>query len=238
MLAVVAAIFVIAVLSWLVVGSLVGRRLAFWGLVFILAIVVIAGLADWFTREDQSGAEGWARLKSPRWLARAGMSVLFGLGMGLFAQQFIAPTEFDLTRVLLDDLRAGQDETHEKLDSLIDQSGPRTWRARENIAGHWGEEGGDCAVVYRFEHQDDSLTVTLVRKAPSMADYRMTATVAGGEADALRATLRTSTEADETHGQALVFTYHHDGGDWRRLDWLNETRSEAGVLRLQPCEAP
>lgn len=246
------AALLIAILSWLVVGALVGRGVAIWGLLLSFAIIVLAALADWFTREDKSGATGWARLRSPRWLARLGMSIFFGLGMGLFAQQFVAPTEFDLVRKLLGDLKAGQQsilagqavlrdgqaQADRKLDTVIRQTAPRPWRAFDEIDGLWGEAQYDCRVVYRFERRDHALTVTLAKKDPGMSDYRMIASLAQtGQGDRLDAVLRSSTAEDETDGQALVFTYFDDGAV-KRLAWLNETRSRVET-RLEWCgEAP
>ena len=61
--------------------------------------------------------------------------------------------------------------------ALMTQTGPRAWRAFDNIAGFWGEERQNCAVVYRIVRQDHGLTVELVKKAADMGDYRMTASI-------------------------------------------------------------
>lgn len=229
------ALLVLAIISagltWMFVGSLFSRGVAVWGLGFIVLVAVAAGLADYFTRENTGEVRGWARLTNRRALARLAMSIFFGLGMALFAQSFFEPKDTDI-------IRAGVDEANTKLDDILVQTGPKAWRAFDNVAGFWGEERQNCAVVYRIVRQDHGLSVELVRKAADMGGYRMTASIVpGGEGDVLRATLRTSTESDETPGQALVFTYSDDGGGYRRLDWLNETRSDAGALKLEPCEA-
>ncbi len=219
------------VLTWLFVGSLFSRGVAIWGLGFIVLVAVAAGLADFFTRESPKGVMGWAQLTNKRSIARLAMSILFGLCTALFAQSFLEPKDSDI-------IRAGVEDANTKLDTIMVQTGPRGWRAFDNVAGYWGEERQDCRVVYRIVRQDHGLTIELVRKAPDMADYGMTASIVpGGEGDVLRATLRSSSEADEPPGQALVFTYSDDGGGYRRLDWLNESRSNAGALKLEPCEA-
>ena len=219
---------IVGVLTWLFVGSLFERGVALWGLVFVILVAAVAGAADWFTRESH-GIKGWARLREPRSLARMVMAVLFGLGMALFAQSFLDPKETDV-------IKAGVGEANRKLDTVIARTGPKPWRAFEAIAGDWGEEGGGCRVVYRFTRQDHGLSVDLVKGAEGLGAYRMTASIIpGGEGDVLRATLRSSTETDEPSGQALLFTYSDDGGGYRRLDWLNESRSDAGALKLEPC---
>jgi len=228
------------------------RGVAFWGMLFSLAVALLAAAFDYYTRDDAGRARSWAtRLKSPRWLARAGMSIFFGLSMALFAQQFVTPTDFDILKGLLDDLRAGQvrtshklddivdgqEEANRKLDAVVQHTAPKPWRGFENIDGWWGEEHGECKVVYRFERRDHGLVITLVRKEPAMADYRMTASITPhGQGDVVNAALRSSTSLDEGSGQALTFTYSDDGVT-RRLDWLNETRTNAGALKLEPCEA-
>lgn len=241
------AAVIIGVLTWLVVGSLIARDVAWWGLGLVLIVAVAAVLAQWLTLGDKSGARGWARFKTPSGLARLGVSVFFGLGAGLFVQQFISPTEFELTQKALQGLGADVRQVDAKVgdvsakaDVIIAQTAPRPWRAFDHVDGYWGEERRNCEAVYRFERRDHGLTVTLVKGAAILGDYRMTASIVPGgkDQDPLRATLRTSTEPDETHGQALVFTYHDDGGGYQRLDWLNESRSNAGVVKLEPCEAP
>lgn len=242
------AALIIGGITWLVVGQLVRREIAFGGLVFTFLVIVGATLADWFARDRKGGTTTWKeRLTSPNWVARAGMSAFFGLGAGLFVQQFITPTDNDIFRGLLNDIKAGQAETSAKLDTanetlrrVEEQTAAKPWRAFDNIAGYWGEERRNCQAVYRFERQGQGLTISVVKGAEILGNYRMTASITPGgqDDDPLRATLRSSTEADEVHGQALVFTYHDDGGGYRRLDWLNETRSDAGVLKLEPCEMP
>jgi hypothetical protein len=226
---------------------LVERKVAWGWLLFTFLVMVAATLADWFTRDGKGKSKTWKqRLANPNWVARVGMSAFFGLGAGLFVQQFIAPTEFDVLRGILNEIKAGQTETNTKLDEanetlrrVEDQTGPKPWRAFENIDGYWGEERHNCQVVYLIQRRDHALTVTLVRKEPDMGDYRMTASITRhGQGDVLNAVMRTSTEPDETDGQSLVFTYHSDGGQYQRLDWLNETRSNAGIVKLEPCGAP
>ncbi len=233
-----AVALVIGILSWLVVGSLIGRKTAFGWLIVTFLVVVAATLADWFTRDSKGEVRGWARLRNPNWLARLGMSVFFGLGAGLFVQQFIAPTDFDLIRSDIGAVKVRQDETNRKLDEVVLNTNPKPWRAFDSITGYWGEEQRDCQVIYRFERRDHGLVVTLIRKEPNMSDYNMVASIApNGGGDVLNATLRTSTAPDEEHGQALVFTYTEDGAV-KRLDWLNEDRSSAGPTRLEACGAP
>lgn len=227
-----------AVLTWLVAGSLFNRDVAVWGLGFTVLVAVAAGLADYFTRENTGNVQGWARLTDRRSLARLGMAIFFGLSTALFAQSFIEPKETDIIRMGVDRVEKGVDAISDKTDTIIAQTAPKPWRAFDNIDGYWGEERGDCRVVYRFERRDHGLIVTLARREAGMSEYRMTAgIIPKGEGDILRATLRSSTAADERSGDALVFTYADDGVT-KRLDWLNETRSEAGALKLEPCEAP
>jgi len=220
---VIGAALIVGVLTWLVVGQLVRRDIAFGGLVFTFLVMAAATLADWFTRDGKGKSKTWKqRLNNPNWLARIGMSAFFGLGAGLFVQQFIQPTEFDLIRRAIERLQTGQDEVNRKIDITIRQTAPKPWRAFENIDGYWGEEQYNCTVIYRFERRDHALTITLVRKEPDMSDYRMTASIIqGGQGDVLNATLRQSTAPRDKYGDALVFSYFDDGAI-RRLGWLNE----------------
>lgn len=228
----------ICVLTWLVVGQLVRREVALGGLLFTFLVMTAATFADWFTREGKGKSKSWKqRLSNPNWIARVGMSAFFGLGAGLFVQQFVVPTDFDLLQRSLDRLHTGQGNIDRKLDTVVIQTAPKPWRAFDNIDGYWGEERYGCRVVYRIERREHALTVTLVRKEPDMTDYRMTASVAQvGRGDVLNATLRESTAPDEAYGQALVFTYFDDGAI-KRLGWLNETRSNAET-KLEWCGAP
>lgn len=229
--AVVAGAIIVGFLTWLVAGSVAARGVPIWTILLTVLVGVAFGFADWYARGRFKTGEGWRALKSRRWLAQLGMSIFFGLGAGLFVQQFIRPTEFDI-------LKAGQAKADRKLDTVIAQTAPKPWRAFDNLDGLWGEELGGCKVVYRFERRDHGLIVTLVRKEPDMADYRMTASLhPGGQGDVARATLKSSTASDETTGQTLVFTYANDGVT-ERLDWLNENRSNAGALKLEPCGDP
>lgn len=230
----VGAALIVGVLAWLVVGHLVERKIALGGLIFTLLFMVAATLADWFTREAKGKDRSWGeRLRNPNWIARVGMSVFFGLGAGLFVQQFVQPTEFKLTLALLEKILAGQDEVSRKLDVLV---APAEWRAFDSIDGYWGEELHDCRVVYRFERREHALTITRVRKEEGMGDYQMTASIAqSGQGDVLNATLRETTAGDEAYGQALVFRYFDDGAV-KRLGWLNETRAGAET-KLEWCGA-
>lgn len=231
------AALIVGILTWLVVGQLVKREIAFGGLLFTFLVMVAATLADWFTREGKVKAKSWKqRLNNPNWVARVGMSAFFGLGAGLFVQQFITPTDFDLLRRALERLQTGQENIETKLDTVVLQTAPKPWRAFDNIDGYWGEARHDCRVVYHFERRDHALRITLDRRETGMSDYRMTASIAqAGQGDVLNATLRESTAPDETYGQALVFTYFEDGAV-KRLAWLNETRASAET-KLEWCGA-
>lgn len=234
LLVIVGLAVIAAVLTLLFVGSLFKRDVALWGLIFTVGVAMAGGLADWLTRVDDSGAQGWSRLTNPRWLARLGMAVFFGLGVALFAQSFIAPTEEDLIRTDIGEVRTDVGEVGDKIDVVIAQTGPRPWRAFDNIDGLWGEEG--CHVAYRFDRTDHILKVDLVRREPGMSDYSMVATILpDGEGDVLNATVERSSEADE-RGSSLVFTYM--GGEaFERLNWRNKAHAEVGGLELDRCAA-
>lgn len=234
-LAFVSAVAIIGSITWFVVGQLVKRDIAWWGLALTLVVIIAATLSDWATRESKDNAKGWARFKSPNWLARLGMSSFFGLSTGLFVQQFVAPTDFDLTQRVLGTIRSDLRQLNSKADTIIAQTAPRPWRAFDNIDGLWGEQGQSCRVAYRFGRRDHGLTIVLERRQPGMRDYSMTASIApDGRGDILRATLRSSTEPDEVSGQALIFSYTNDGV-LEQLEWLNETRSADGPLKLERC---
>lgn len=216
-------------LTFLSVDSLFKRDVALWGLVATMLAGIAAGIFDWFTRETPAEIRGWSRFSNPRWLARLGMSILFGLGIALFAQSFVSPTDSDLIRSDLGRVDARVQGIHRDTRTLLERTTPAPWAVFENITGLWGEANGDCRVVYRFERIDHGLIVELASHEPDMADYRMTASIhTGGHGNALRATLRSSTAADERDGDGLLFAYFNDGLI-ERLDWLNETRSAAGL---------
>jgi hypothetical protein len=74
-----------------------------------------------------------------------------------------------------------------------------------------------------------------VRKEPGMSDYAMTAAlVPGGEGDALNASIARSSDAGETEGQALIFTYSR-AADEERLNWRNLTHVGYGGTKLERC---
>ena len=77
--------------------------------------------------------------------------------------------------------------------------------------------------------------ITRVRKVPGMGDYTMTAAIVpGGAGDQLNASIARSSDAGETEGQALIFTYAKAAGE-ERLNWRNLTHVGYGGTKLERC---
>ena len=195
-----------------------------WVQVLVVVLGLGAAIAHFVVTSPQTG-----RRDLRGWLEPRRIAVLFGAVVAGFGAVAMGLTLFDPPNAVEDRPRQIQEDAaaaRKAAEEAASRLAPKPWRAFDEIDGLWGEAQHNCRVVYQFAKRGHALTVTLVRKEPGMSDYRMTASLAQtGQGDRLDAVLRTSTAADEGHGQALVFTYFDDGAV-KRLDWLNEDRPE------------
>lgn len=198
-----------------------------WLAVVGVLVVGIGSAVSHYALAPKSGASP----RRPFWTTWKGLAAIFtacvtGAGaMSLLLPVIDPPAATEAT--VTDD----GDKTRAELERRLPLESERPIVAA--LPGLWGEAG--CAVVYRFQVTEGGLEIELVRKAPGMADYTMTAALTpGGDGDAANATIVRSSDVGEVEGQALLFTYERAGTE-ERLNWRNLTHAGYGGTKLERC---
>jgi len=221
-----------ATFCWLAIGVADDKDGGWLTVAATLAVGIGAAIAQYAVAPKAAGTIG-----RPFWFSWKGLATIFvacvaGAGaMSLMLPLLDPPVATEKTVTQDGDRTRG--EVVQARDDILAALSPPQRAVVSAIAGRWGEAG--CAVVYEFKVQDGGLMIERVRKEPGMSDYAMTAAlVPGGEGDQLNASIARSSDAGETEGQALIFTYSRAGAE-ERLNWRNLTHVGYGGTKLERC---
>ncbi len=228
----VAIIGLAAAFAWLASDVAEDKRGGWVAIAVTLAVGIGAAISQYVVAPKTGGSP-----RRPFWMSWKGLATLFlacvaGAGAMSLLLPLLDPPVATEDTVVGDGDRT-RAEIGEAKEEIIAALSPAQRSVVRAIPGLWGEAG--CSVVYDFKVKDGGLTIERVRKEPGMSDYAMTAAlVPGGEGDQLNASIARSSDAGETEGQALVFTYSR-AADEERLNWRNLTHAGYGGTKLERC---
>lgn len=230
--AVLAVIAVVLAFGWMTLNTAQSKT-GGWVAAFALLGVGIAAAVSYYVLASRAGSSPGR----PFWTTGKGVATLVSCALaGLGAMTLLFPLidpPAATERTVEEDGAKTRTEIVEARDEIIAALSPPQRAVAEAIPGLWGEAG--CGVIYDFRVQDGGLIITRVRKTPGMGDYAMTAAlVPGGTGEELHASIARSSDAGETEGQALIFTYARAGGE-ERLNWRNLTHAGYGGTKLERC---
>ena len=221
-----------ATFCWLAIGVADDKDGGWFTVVATLAVGIGAAVAQYVLAPKPAGS-----MQRPFWFSWKGLATIFlACVAGAGAMSLILPL---MDPAVATEKTVAQDgdrtrvEVAQARDDIIAALSPPQRAVASAIPGRWGEAG--CAVVYDFKVKDAGLMIERVRKQPGMSDYAMTAAlVPGGTDDQLNASIARSSDAGETEGQALIFTYSRAAAE-ERLNWRNLTHAGYGGTKLERC---
>ena len=230
--AVLAVIAVVLAFGWMTLNTAQSKT-GGWVAAFALLGVGIAAAVSYYVLASKDGSSP----RRPFWTTGKGVATLVsGALAGLGAMTLLFPLidpPAATERTVEEDGAKTRTEVVEARDEIIAALSPPQRAVAEAIPGQWCESGG--AVAYDFEVKDGGLMIKRVRQEAGMPDYSMTAAIVpGGEGDELHASIARSSDAGETEGQALIFTYARAGAE-ERLNWRNLTHAGYGGTKLERC---
>lgn len=228
----VAIVAAAATFCWLAIGVADDKDGGWLAAAGILTVGIGAAVAQYVLAPKSDGSTG-----RPFWISWQGLATIFlacvgGAGAMSLLLPLLDPAVATEATVTNDGDRT-RGEVAQARDTIIAALSPPQRIVVEAIPGQWCESGG--AVAYDFEVKDGGLMIKRVRQEAGMSDYSMTAAIVpGGEGDELHASIARSSDAGETEGQALIFTYLK-AGDEERLNWRNLTHAGYGGTKLERC---